>query len=143
MSLLACNSARTSITDTTITSTITGTRTAPRTTYDPPRATVVPALPPGVSPAVGEKEQSCPYIASSYTESDVSVAAIEGNRVYRTVVLEDLSPVGCRFFFWAPPFEPVADILPRRFSTPTEAHDAMVLTGRAGTDASCVGNMVP
>ena len=112
---------------------------APHTFTPPPAASVAP-LPPGAGTPRGEVERACPYIKpgldiDGYNEPD-SVAEIEGDRIYRMTVLTDFKPVGCRFYFYAPPYEAVADIQPHTFATATEAHNAMVLTAeKAGTDA--------
>jgi hypothetical protein len=52
-------------------------------------------------------------------------------------VLTSLKPVGCRFYFYAPPYEAIADIVPRTFDSALDAHNAMVLTAtRTGTQAT-------
>ena len=129
----ACTSAGTPASDVTITATVTHTRPAPTPAFTPePTKSVVP-LPPGVTPAKGEVEKPCPYIAATPADNpDVNVADIEGDHVYRTTVLTGLSPVGCRFYFYAGPFEAIADIVPRLFATAADAHNAMVLTAKAG-----------
>jgi hypothetical protein len=124
--------------DVTRTRTVTGTRTPPRPTpsFTPPPARSVAPLSPGAAPARGEIEKRCPYIASTHDQDPTgSLADLEGDRVYRTTVLRTVKPVGCRFYFWAPPYEAIADILPRRFATAAAAHNAMVLTAEAGADA--------
>ena len=55
-------------------------------------------------------------------------------RPCRTTVLTGYKPVGCRFYFIAPPYEATADIRPYTFATATEAYNAMVLVARTGTD---------
>lgn len=132
----------TTTTDRTVTAHITHSASA-APSFRPASAASVAPLPPGARPAAGELEKPCPYIASSQDQGPVSVADIEGDRVYRTTVLTRLRPVGCRFYFWADPFEAVADIVPRTFATATEAYDAMVLTGRAGTQVMGQKNLVP
>jgi hypothetical protein len=64
------------------------------------------------------------------------MADLEGDRIYRTTVLTDYRPVGCRFYFYAPPYEAVADIRPRTFSDATDAYNAMILTARTGQSQS-------
>ena len=71
------------------------------------------------------------------------MADIEGDHVYRTTVLTGLKPVGCRFYFYAGPFEAIADIIPRVFASAAEAHNAMVLTARAGTEPIAQPNIAP
>lgn len=107
-------------------------------TFSPRPARTVQPRPPGSRLPAGEAERHCPYIASTPDENPkVNVADIEGDHVYRTTVLTTLKPVGCRFYFYAPPYEAIADIEPRTFATALDAHNAMVLTAtRTGTDAT-------
>jgi hypothetical protein len=120
----------------TVTHTVTGTRTpTPASTFTPEPAATVRPLAPGAKVRAGEKQRRCPYIRSGLNEDaggGVNLADLEGDRVYRTTVLTRYHPVGCRFYFYAPPYEAVADIRPFTFPTPTEAYNAMVLTARAG-----------
>lgn len=91
----------------------------------------------------GEKEQNCPYIASSPDQNPgTNVADIEGDHVYRTAVITTTKPVGCRFYFYASPFEAIADIVPTTFATTTQAYDAMVATGEAGVGAEPVKDLI-
>lgn len=133
--------------DITHTRTVTSTRTpppAPRPTFTPAPARTVAPLVAGAPPSRGEVEKACPYIKSTQDEDPKhSIAILEGDRVYRTTVLTRLKPVGCRFYFWAPPYEAIADIRPRRFARATDAHNAMVLTAEAGSDAQGKPNFVP
>ncbi len=142
--LSACTHSSPAAINTTVTHVVTQTPSpsAPKTsapatsTFKPAPPTTVAPLPPGASPAAGEVEKPCPYIASSPDQNpNVNVADIEGDHVYRTTVLTTLTPVGCRFYFYAGPFEAIADIIPRTFPTALEAYNAMVLTGEAGTEA--------
>jgi hypothetical protein len=132
----------------TVTGTETITHTLPPTrtpTFKPPVPAAVAPLPPGSSPHKGEKDKSCPYIRSGLNEDGgggVNLADIEGDRVYRTTVLTRYRPVGCRFYFYAPPYEAVADIRPRTFRTATEARNAMILTARTGTELITERNVV-
>ena len=131
---VGCTSAATPTTDVTITSTVTHTRPAPAPAFTPLPARTVAPLPPSAAPAKGEVEKPCPYIASTPADNPaVNVADIEGDHVYRTTVLTGLKPVGCRFYFYAGPYEAIADIVPRVFATAAEAHNAMVLTAKAGS----------
>ena len=129
--------------DSTVTQTVVhSTSVAP--SYVPPPATTVAPLPPTASPAAGEKEKACPYIASMPTDNPaVNVGDIDGSRVYRTTVLTDRKPVGCRFYFWSDIFYAIADIVPTTFDTADEAHNAMILTGEAGKEFSGRSNIVP
>jgi len=122
--------------DTTITSTVTATRSA-KPTYVPPPATTVPPLPPNLKPPKGEKARLCPYIRSGKDMDPTTlpnVADIVGSRVVQTTVITTTKPVGCRFYFWGP-YYAIADIVPKTFANPTDAHNAMVLTAEAGKQA--------
>lgn len=132
-------------TDSTITSTITATRTA-KPTYVPPPAKTLAALPPGRHPAKGEVEKLCPYIRTGLNMDPTSapnVASIVGSRVYRTTVITTTKPVGCRFWFYSDINYAIADIVPGRFRTPADAHNAMVLTAEAGKDSAGRPDIVP
>lgn len=127
----------------TTTNTVTQTHTSPAPAV-PVAAGYVAPLRPGQRPAKGEVEKSCPYIKSTQDEDPVhSVAVIEGNRVYRTTVITAMKPVGCRFYFWAPPYEAVADIITHSYGSATLAHNAMVGTAKAGSRAAGITNLVP
>ena len=138
----------TTVTTHDVTQTRVVTMTAAPHTYTPPPARTVAPLPPGTRTPPGEVEKACPYIKpglniDGYNQPD-SVAELEGDRIYRMTVLTQLKPVGCRFYFYAPPYEAVADIQPRTFATATEAHNAMVLTATmTGTDAIGKPDFVP
>ncbi|HEY3737328.1 MAG TPA: hypothetical protein VGL26_07765 [Jatrophihabitans sp.] len=122
--------------DSTVTQTVVRTSSASPTYVPAPAKTVAP-LPPGASPAAGEKEDACPYIASMPTDDPaVNVGDIDGSRVYRTTVLINRNPVGCRFYFWSDIYYAIADIVPTTFTSAKAAHNAMVLTGEAGKDFS-------
>lgn len=136
-------SAPSSIINTTVTTTITHTPPAPTETFTPKPATTVAPLPPGQAPAAGEVEKPCPYILSSQDQGPNSMADLEGDRVYRTTVLTGTNPVGCRFYFWAPPYEAIAEITAQRFGTALAAHNAMVLTAEAGRQAQSYPGLLP
>lgn len=122
-------------TDTTITQTVTETTTHPVTAKAITFHFVTP-LPPGASPPKGEVEKACPYIASTPNDNpNVNVADIEGDHVYRTTNLTTMSPVGCRFYFYAPPYEPTADITTYRFASAADAANALALTARKDSEA--------
>ena len=127
----------------TITSVVTHTAPPPPITFRPAPATSAAPLPPGAPPPRGEVEKPCPYILSSQDQGPHSMADLEGDRIYRTTVITTTNPVGCRFYFWAPPFEATADILPQRFASATQAHNAMVLTALAASQATSQTNIVP
>lgn len=121
------------------TSTVTHTRPPPAIGFQPPRPAAVRPLPPGARPARGEKDHRCPYIKTGLDQdysykTGQNLADLEGDRVYRTTVLTTLHPVGCRFYFYAPPYEAIAEIRPYTLSTPTEARDAMILIARTGRE---------
>jgi hypothetical protein len=132
----------------TVTGTDTVVHTLPPTgavSFRPPAPATVPPLPPGAKPHNGEKDKSCPYIRSGLDEDNgagVNLADIEGDRVYRTTVLTAYRPVGCRFYFYAPPYEAIADIRPRTFRSAVEARNAMILTARTGTELITERNFV-
>lgn len=128
---------------TTSTQTVVQTHTSAAVAAPVPAGYVAP-LRPGEHPAKGEVEKACPYIKSTQNEDPVnSVATIEGNRVYRTTVITTMKPVGCRFYFWAPPYEAVADIVTKTYASSTLAHNAMVATGSKGGHVEGVPNLVP
>jgi hypothetical protein len=131
--------------ESTRTRTIVSTRTPPppRPKFTPAPARTATPLVPTARPAAGEVEKACPYLRSTQDQDpERSFAALEGDRVYRTTVLTRLKPVGCRFYFWATPFEAIGDIVPRRFATATDAHNAMVLTAEAGHEPESKPNFV-
>ncbi len=116
----------------------------PAPSFTPAPARTVAPLPPGKKPAVGEVARRCPYIASSPEQNPrTNVADIVGSHVLRTTVLTRSHPQGCRFYFYAPPYEAIADIQPRTFGTPSEAYNAMVRTGTAGGEVRGVRDLVP
>jgi hypothetical protein len=122
--------------DTTRVHTVVGTRTpTPSVAFTPEAVATVNPLEPGAEPRTGENERRCPYIRTGLNQDTgrgVNVADLEGDRIYRTTVLTRYRPVGCRFYFYAPPYEAVADIRPHRFPSATAAYNAMVLTARTG-----------
>ena len=122
-------------------STLPPTSTAP--SYTPPPPHSVAPLPPGSRPAKGETERACPYIASSPDAGDDSVADIVGSHVLRTTVLTTTRPVGCRFYFYAGPYQAIADIVPQTFGSAAAAYAAMLATAAAGTSESGRSDLVP
>lgn len=117
------------------TRTITGTRPAPASSFRPPRPTFRRPLPPGTPTRQGEKDHPCPYIRTGLdvdAGGGVNLADLEGDRVYRNTVLTSYHPVGCRFYFYAPPYPALAEIQPHRFPTARDAFDAMIRTARTG-----------
>jgi hypothetical protein len=131
-------------------STVTHTRTQtltrpPQRPYVPPPAASVKPLPPGHPVHKGEKEGRCPYIRAGLdvdSGNGVNLADLEGDRVYRTTVLTKYKPIGCRFYFYAAPYEAVADIRPITFATATQAYNAMVRTAEAGEQAIPAKNFI-
>lgn len=142
--LAGCSSKATPPPDRTVSRTVTQTNTVAPSFVPPPATTVAP-LPPGAKPGKGEVERRCPYIASTPEQNAaVNVQDIEGDHVYRTTVLTGYQPVGCRFYFYAGPFEAIADFQPRTFVSALDAHNAMVLTAtRTGVDADGRPDIVP
>jgi hypothetical protein len=129
--------------DSTVTSTVTRTRTAPVAAFKPSPASTVTPLPPGAGPLKGEVEKACPYIVSSHDQGENSLADLEGDRVYRTTVLTTMNPVGCRFYFWAGPFEAIAEIATQRFGSAQDAHDAMILISKTGKQVQGYPDLLP
>ena len=136
-----CTSASPRVRDTTVVHTVTSTVHAARPTttptFTPAPATTVVGLPPGVAPLRGEREATCPYISTQ------NAAETEGNRIYRTTIITSTRPVGCRFYFWCCDFHATMDIVPRTFPTALAAYNAMVRTGKAGSNAIGVKALVP
>ena len=98
--------------------------------------TVTP-LPPSKRTPKGEVEGRCPYIAAGVTVQPTSapnIADIEGDHVYRSTRLTRFSPVGCRFYFYASPYEAVADIRPFTYGSAKEAYAAMIERARLGSE---------
>jgi hypothetical protein len=147
LALVACTSGSrgptsTTTRDTTIHSTVTETPPA-ATPFRPKPASTVAPLAPGQHPSAGAVDKPCPYIRSSQDQGSNSMADLEGDRVYRTTVLTGMKPVGCRFYFWSGPYEAIAEIATRTFPTARAAHDAMVLTGQAGTEVAGKPDILP
>ena len=125
-----------------VTDTVTSTLSA--STFRPPPPTTVAPLPPGSPVPQGEAEQACPYIASTPQQNpQTNVADIVGSHVYRTTVLTASRPAGCRFYFYAPPYGAVADIVARTFASALDARNAMIRTGEAGQEAIGQPNLAP
>lgn len=125
--------------------TVTGTRPPPTPSYDLPRPTFVHPLPPGKKAQAGERDGACPYIRPGLNidaGGGVNLADLEGDRVYRQTVLTELHPVGCRFYFYAPPYPAEAEIQPHTFASAAEARDAMILTARTGHNLIVEKNFV-
>lgn len=121
---------------------------APGADYRPPPARFVPHLRPGEKPPVGEVDRRCPYIKTGldqdgYHVKGKNVADIVGSRIYRTTVLADRRPVGCRFYFYSSPFQAEADIVPRSFDSHAAAYNAMVRTAEAGRQARSFPHFAP
>jgi hypothetical protein len=126
----------------TITSTETLTRSPSPTPSAKPFVPPAPAtrapLPAGAAAPAGTVERLCPYIRSGLNQDPYdgpNAADIEGNRIYRTVVLTTLKPVGCRFYFAYGDNHATAEIHPTTFATATDAYNAMVLTARVDPNA--------
>ncbi len=128
----------------------TETAPAPSTSFTPAPASSVAALGGRTVAPKGERFERCPYIRAgldSEPTTGPNVAAIEGDRVGRVAVLTQYQPAGCRFYFsysyGNTRHEAVADIQPRTFATALDAHNALVLTARAGTDPISQPNFAP
>jgi hypothetical protein len=132
------------ITTQTLTQTVVSTHAStPTGGFRPEPAKSVVPLPPGTQPRKGERERPCPYIRTGLNQDSgggVNMADLEGDRIYRTAVLTKYRPLGCRFYFYAPPYEAVADIRPFTLPTATDAYNAMVLTARKGRNQIAESN---
>ena len=135
------------------TTTIVSTSTVTSTAQPPPlpaafalAAAEVPARPPGRPLPSGEVDGWCPYIKAGLNvqvdPSGNDFADLEGDRVQRVTILQALTPVGCRFYFQHD-YHPIGDILPMTYSSPIEAHNALVETAALGSDAYGVPSFVP
>jgi hypothetical protein len=149
LALAGCTSRGVTVTTTTNTitndRTVTGTRPPPRPDYRPRRPRFVRPLPPGTKTQPGEKDGPCPYIKPGLNIDagvGVNLADLEGDRVYRQTVLTTLHPVGCRFYFYAPPYPAEAEIQPHKFATARQAYDAMIRTARTGRELITEKNFV-
>lgn len=100
---------------------ITRTETVAPSAPVPPTLTAVPPLVPGAAPPAGQREQSCPYLASG------TVADIVGSHVYRTTTGDQ----ECRFFFYAAPYNAVADIVQTTYGSAADAVTAMTVLASA------------
>jgi len=145
--LAACSSSGSpspSTTTQTVVSTRTSTQAPP--SFKPEAVASVHPLAPGAKPGRGEREKRCPYVRTGLDQDSgggVNMADLEGDRIYRTTVLTKYHPVGCRFYFYAPPYEAVADIRPQTFASAKDAYDAMILTARTGKTLITAKNFVP
>ncbi|HJQ44377.1 MAG TPA: hypothetical protein VJ831_14910 [Jatrophihabitantaceae bacterium] len=129
--------------DVTNTRTVTHTRTpSVPTVTTKPETTVAPLL-PDAAPAKGEVEKACPYILSSQDQGPNSMADLEGDRVYRTTVLTTMKPVGCRFYFWAGPYEAIAEIATQQYPDPRTARAAMIATAKVDPGAQGYPSLLP
>ena len=137
--LAGCTSAPTPeiINDTTIDSTVTSTVPPSTSGYTPPPALTVTPLPPGFPPRPGEVEGGCPYISS------LQVQNIVGSHVARTTMQTGTVPEGCRFYFYAPPYQAIADIVFSQLDSHTAAYNAAITLARAGTDATGKPSIAP
>jgi len=82
-----------------------------------PRSTPPPVL--NTPSGLPEKVGSCPYISAD------DFADLEGSRVGRVTLLGS-RPVGCRFYFAFDPSAIVGEITIVRFTSATDAYNAMV-----------------
>jgi len=122
------SSSKPEVVDVTNTTTITSSTSVSGKEKPLALSTVTP-LGPQQSPQSGEIEGVCPYIASTPDQNPtVNVADIEGDHVYRTTVLKKMKPVGCRFYFYAGPYEAIADFTTYRYSSDVTAHNVLVKT---------------
>jgi hypothetical protein len=138
LALAGCTSSGSTPTPTdgvTHTRTTTSTRPGGTGGFTPPKPAFRRPLPPGAQPGKHEKDHSCPYIKTGLNVTDdtgPNLANLEGDRVYRNTVLTNYHPVGCRFYFYAPPYAAIAEIQPHTFDTATQAYNAMIATAKTG-----------
>jgi hypothetical protein len=148
LALAGCTSSHPVVTTTdriTNDQTVTGTRPPPKPSYRPPAPSFRHPLPPGAKTRAGEKDGPCPYIRPGLdigSDTGVNLADVEGDRVYRQTVLTNLHPVGCRFYFYAPPYPPETEIQPHTFASAAEARDAMIRTAATGRNEIVEKNFV-
>ena len=141
--LAGCVPHRHVMTQTDVTDTVVHTVQAPTPTFVPPAPKTAAGLAPGASPGKGSVAGRCPWIASSPDQNPrVNVADLNGSHVYRTTITTT-KPPGCSFYFYAPPYQAQVDITVRTFSTAREAHDAIVLTARTGTQQEAKPAIIP
>lgn len=99
----------------------------------PPALAVVPPLTPGAAPPAGQRERACPYLAAA------QVADTVGSHVYRTTT----DATGCRFFFYAAPYNAVADVMVTTYASASDATTAMTalasVPGRDGRGQDGIG----
>jgi hypothetical protein len=141
--LAGCVPQRHEVVQTDVTETVVHTVTPPTRTFVPPAPRTASELPPTAKPAKGNVVGRCPWIASSPDQNRaVNVADLNGSHVYRTTITTT-KPTGCAFYFYASPYQAQVDIAVRTFSTAAEAHDAIVLTARAGTQQQAEPGIIP
>jgi hypothetical protein len=99
----------------------------PTPTFRPAPASYVQVLPGDGSLPAGQVAGDCPYL-DTQTAMD-----IEGNRVGQTA-LSAAKPTACTFYYAYAPVRATLQIAPMRFTTATDAYNAMVLTGEAGSE---------
>ena len=129
--------------DVTNTSTVTHTRTPSVPAVKLKPDTSVAPLPPNAAPAKGEVEKPCPYILSSQDQGPQSMADLEGDRVYRTTVITTMKPVGCHFYFWAGPYEAIAEIATQQYADPRTARAAMIAAAKVDPQAQGYPSLLP
>ena len=99
---------------------------------------------PGGAPPLFPPEDlpAAPAAGDVATTIDKGHGRLEKRTLRRTTLLTKYHPVGCRFYFYASPYEAVADIRPHTFATRAEAFNAMVLTARTGDELITERNFV-
>lgn len=138
-SLAACGSSAPAPVDTTVVVTTVVSappRPTPSATFRPPPAVAVAPLAPSDPAPAGQVDAPCPYIDTTTAQN------LEGNRIYRTTV-GAARPISCQFWFWCCDHRATLEIAPTRFATPTDAYNAMVLTGEAGAEVDSRRSIVP
>jgi len=89
--------------------------------------------PPSAAIPATDLKAPCPYVSTADAQQ------AQGNHIYLTTVTKQ-TPPWCRFYFYSSPFNAVLEIAPTVFATPLEAHNALVLTAQASTQASSISS---
>ncbi len=108
----------------------------PTPTFRPAPASYLPVLPGDGSLPAAQVAGTCPYV-DTQTAMD-----IEGNRIGQTAV-SAVKPIVCTFYYAYAPVRATLQIAPLRFATATDAYNAMVLTGEAGSEVDSRRSIVP
>jgi hypothetical protein len=108
----------------------------PTPTFRPTPAADVAVLPDVGSLPAHWVDGACPYLHMR-TAMD-----LEGNRIGRSTISQD-RPTSCTFYYAYAPHRATLQVAPAYFATAVDAYNAMVLTGRAGTDVDSRPGIAP